>query len=374
MKVIIAGDFCPVNRAEKLLSDGVSIMSAGLQEYWNSADFRIANLECPVTDHQKKITKSGPCLKASANIFPALNQFQFSALSLANNHIMDFGKTGFRDTLKMLESSGIEYFGVEVEAKPHAGTILEKDRLKLAVLSYSISEFCLADDFDGNGARPIDLIKIINDLKHYRAQADHMVILLHMGLYMNSFPSPRQREICHFLVQQGAGAVLCQHSHVCGAYEQLGDAFISYGQGSFLFDLNKTGSHWNEGYLVELTLSSQKISAEIRGTRQFDTKPEIDLMSAEKEAELKQRLDRFNEILKDATQLKAAFRKEVERNRRAYYGMMIAPSGRLFNAVKRRINLGSLIPLSMKTVLLNLYRNEEHSEMIQEILKSDIHE
>lgn len=374
MKVLIAGDFCPINRAEKILSSGQSLFSDSLLQYWNSADFRIANLEAPICTVDTKIKKSGPHLKASPEIAAGISKLNFTALSLANNHIMDYGRPGFEQTCETLDGLGINYFGVEKNATPIAAQILEKDGMRLAILSYSIAEFCLAEDFEGNGARGIDLIKILEDINRIRKEVDHFVILLHMGLYLLPLPSPRQQQLCRFLARQGASAVLCQHSHVCGATEIVDDCFISYGQGSFLFDLNKKNSHWNEGYLVEMVFGSGVPQVLIKGTLQFNDKQEVDLMDAGRQQKLMHSLGGYTEALKDQKQIALSFRRAALKNRNSYYGMMLAPSGRLLNAVKRRINLGSLMPDTMKTVLLNLYRNEEHSELVQEILKSDLNE
>src|SRR5690606_31179430 len=94
----------------------------------------------------------------------------------------------------------------------------------------------------------IDLIKTINEVKRI---TDNIVVILHTGLSEFPFASPNQRKICHFLVESGARAVLCQHSHIIGAYEHYKSGFISYGQGSFVFG-NKTNTFWNNGYSVEL--------------------------------------------------------------------------------------------------------------------------
>ena len=372
MKVVIGGDFCPINRAEKILSDGKTVFSNELQSYWNSFDFRIANLECPITDKENKILKSGPNLKSGSSILGGLQKLNISAFSLANNHIMDYDIAGLKDTCENLDSVGVKWFGIDKESVSFPHTLLEKNGVSVAIFSYSIAEYCLSQDFEGNGARAIDLITIVEDIRKMRKNVDHLIILLHTGLYQLPLPTPRQREICHFLVRNGVSAVLCQHSHICGAFEYVNNAFISYGQGSFLFDLHKKNSHWNEGYLVKFDFTAEQMIVSLTGTIQFSEKTEIDIMDDLQQGKLDQKLLQYNKILIDKVALKEAFQKAAMVKKKSYYGLMTLPSGRLFSAFSRRFNIGKLFPAKMKRTLLNLYRNEEHNELIQEILKTDI--
>lgn len=373
LNLLIAGDFCPVKRAEKLLSNGEAILDPELSEFWNRADYRIANLECPLTDSSQQIIKNGPALKASMAASNGLKHLNFNALSLANNHIMDYGIQGLEDTCSMLEQEGISYFGINRNGKELPSYTIDKNGIKIGVLAYSIAEFTLAEDFNGNGARGIDIIRILNDLENLRPAVDHIIILLHMGLYLLPLPSPKQAEICRFLARQkGVKAVLCQHSHIVGSFEWLNDCFISYGQGSYLFDLNKSDSHWNKGYIVSLKFTLTEVTTDIIGTVQFNNDTVIRKMSSKEQESMMNDLEELNKALKDSELLTEKFQQSAVKKRNGYYGMMLLPPGRYFSALSRRVNLGKLIPKKVKITLLNLYRNEEHNEIIQEIIKQDI--
>lgn|GEM_PF-2587840 len=372
LNLIIAGDFCPIREAERLLSEGGSVIHPDFEKLWLSADFRIANLECPVTTYNKGIRKSGPLMKCSPDIKNGLSQFNFNAVSLANNHIMDYGIEGFKETCSVLEQEGIKYFGVKKNHESHQYVIFEKEGIKVGITSYSIAEFCLADDFNGNGAEKIHLIKILKDLGELQSKVDHIVVLLHMGLNMLQLPSPNQAEICRFLATQPkVKAVLCQHSHITGCFENVNGCFISYGQGSFLFDMNKKKSHWNKGYVVSLKFTQDSAKTQITGTVQFDEEPMIRLMTAAEQNEMMKVIENLNNFLKEESLIRKKFVESVIKKRNNYYGMMMLPEGRYFSALRRRVNLGRFIPSSIKLTLLNFFRNEEHAEAIQEILKSD---
>lgn len=372
LNLIIAGDFCPIGRAELKLSEGESVLHADLEELWTGADYRIANLECPITSAAKGIPKSGPLIKSNPSIRNGLGKLKFNAVSLANNHIMDYGIEGFEQTCNLLEQEGIYYFGVRKENIEHKSFIAEKENIKVGIISYSIAEFCLAEDFNGNGAEGIELIKILNDLEALREKSDHIIILLHMGLNMLPLPSPKQAELCRYLAKQKkVKAILCQHSHITGSFEWVNGCFISYGQGSFVFDMNKKNSHWNNGYLVSLSFSPTEVQSEIHGIVQFNDAPIVRRMNDTEEAAMNTELNELNKTLSDEKLLKESFKESVKKKRNFYYGTMMLPQGRYFNAFSRRVNLGKFIPNSIKLTLLNLFRNEEHNEALQEILKSE---
>ena len=74
-------------------------------------DSSICNLECPLTDSNIKLQKSGPNLKASAQSVNVLSKVGFNIVSLANNHILDYGEIGVKDTIFACESKGIKTVG-----------------------------------------------------------------------------------------------------------------------------------------------------------------------------------------------------------------------------------------------------------------------
>ncbi|WP_170988941.1 CapA family protein, partial [Escherichia coli] len=93
-KIIIGGDvsFDQVKVDEYALS-GLSKLSSFLGE----AEYSIVNLECPITNSREKINKIGPNIKCGTNdgtkLLSALN---LTHVTLANNHIMDYGYEGLK--------------------------------------------------------------------------------------------------------------------------------------------------------------------------------------------------------------------------------------------------------------------------------------
>lgn len=104
MKIMISGDFCPENRAAELLSNGNQIFSDDYKKIWDSSDFRIVNLEGPITNSNSKIEKVGRHIKFNSSIMNGIDKMGVTHFSLANNHILDYGEQGLNDTIANLNN------------------------------------------------------------------------------------------------------------------------------------------------------------------------------------------------------------------------------------------------------------------------------
>lgn len=373
MRLLIGGDFCPIGRAEKLLAAGKMIFDESLRDEIAAADYFVANLECPLTDNSRAIMKSGPHLRATKKISVGLGSLGVNCFSLANNHIMDFGKDGLVDTVEALDSSGISHFGYKVDGRGKSTILIERAGRKVAILAFSNLEFSLFYDHCGTGVFPIDVIDILKEIETVRRHVDHFVVLLHTGLFNYPLPFPSQRKLCRYLVEVGASAVLCQHSHTCGAYEHYRSGFISYGQGSLVFDMNRPGSNWESGYLVALDLSSSLVEASIIGVKQFGREPNVRLQTPDEQQMLVSSLERFNAALNDEAIFDFHLDEYVRKGTRSYYGNMLLPSNKWTRRVARRVDLGKLVPRKLKLVWLNLWRNPEHAEAIVQMLRRELY-
>lgn len=114
MKIIIGADIVPTKSNINIFESGMAekLVSRGLFERLNKTDVRIFNLEAPLTDELSPIEKCGPCLAASAKCVNGIKSLGADIVTIANNHIMDYGARGLFSTVKALESAGIEYIGV----------------------------------------------------------------------------------------------------------------------------------------------------------------------------------------------------------------------------------------------------------------------
>lgn len=365
MKILIGGDFCPENRAEILLSKGEQIFSIKYRSIWDSADFRIVNLEGPITGSGLKIDKVGRHIRFNPDIMKGIKAMNVTHFSLANNHIMDYGTQGITDTIQYLNQSKVNYFGCHEQAI----SLLEKNNLQVGVLSFSNKEFSLLENNQGIGACSMDLITMLQKIEAVRKVTSHIIVILHTGLSKYPLPSPEQRRLCRFLIDNGASAVLCQHSHIMGAYESYNNGFISYGQGSFVFELNRKNTLWNKGYSVEFNFENNKQLVNIIPHRQFDDELNIRTLSEAENQEFDELMLKLNQILTDDVLFEKAWQDYLMKVEKYYFNQFFLSGNRIIRKIINLINFKFFLSKNKKNIILNNIRNDEHVEVLKDLLQ-----
>ena len=253
MKILIGADIMPTDTNLELFvaGDGETLVGKELLALLQGADYRIFNLEVPLTDVAAPIEKNGPNLIAPTASVAGYKALGVDLLTLANNHIMDQGEQGFLSTLESLEKSGIEFVGADRNAMLAAlpGTFPLDDKT-IGVYACAEHEFSIAGE-NAPGANPFDPLESPDHVAALKKQCDYVIVLYHGGKEHYRYPSPNLQKVCRKLVEKGADLVLCQHSHCIGCEEKYLHGTIVYGQGNFLFDHSKS-EFWQTSLLVQL--------------------------------------------------------------------------------------------------------------------------
>lgn len=253
MKLLIGADLVPTDTNTELFAsaNAKELVGEELLDILNSADYRVFNLEVPLTDFTIPIEKNGPALIAPTETIAGYKALGVDCVTIANNHIMDQGGEGLSSTLHILDQKGIAHLGggssLQEAAKPH---IVELDGKKIGFYACAEHEFSIAGE-KTPGANPFDPLESPDHVAELKAQCDFVVVLYHGGKEHYRYPSPDLRKTCRKLVQKGADLVLCQHSHCIGCEEKYGKGTIVYGQGNFLFDHSKS-EFWKTSLLVQV--------------------------------------------------------------------------------------------------------------------------
>lgn len=254
MKFNIYGDFCPTkSNIELFMSGEYSRIFGCVREINRNVDFNIVNLECALGGKKEATDKSGPCMRAPFECIWGLRSVGFNVVSVANNHSLDNGMSAFRKELGELADAGFQCVGSNLRDIKTPYLLIGEGKESVAILSIGDHEYNTDDEGYGvcifSGQRTY---AYINELKK---KASYVVVLYHSGYENALYPSPLLMERCRTMVDYGASAVLCQHSHCVGAYEEYDGSLILYGQGNFLFDLTKRKC-WHWGMCVSLETKS----------------------------------------------------------------------------------------------------------------------
>ncbi|MDH4227443.1 MAG: CapA family protein [Deltaproteobacteria bacterium] len=206
----------------------------------NGADAVIMNLESPLTNHSKTYIEKEFHIKAPPYAIESVKSASVDVATLANNHMMDFGEPGLRDTLAALDAAGIARAGAGLDSKEaRRPAIFEKDGVRVAVLSYSRTyplEFYATAKRAGT-ASGVEA-NIESDIKKARRDgADIVVVTFHWGAERVRMPKPYQIELAHLSIDSGADLVIGHHPHVTQPIEKYKGGVIFYSLGNFVFGM-----------------------------------------------------------------------------------------------------------------------------------------
>jgi poly-gamma-glutamate capsule biosynthesis protein CapA/YwtB (metallophosphatase superfamily) len=204
-------------------------------EFAARIDLSIANLECPLsgdeTHRRNKLT-----LHASSNTIELLKTLKVEAVTLANNHIADYGAAGGQATVGLLEQAGIQWFGAGYAGREGNPAIVEKQGLSFACVGYSHPPcdaiFSSPETFGSARYSREEFERLIPALK---AQADFVLVFMHWGTEDVNYPVPENRVTARDIIDLGADAVIGAHPHVYQGYERYKGKHIVYSLGNFIF-------------------------------------------------------------------------------------------------------------------------------------------
>ena len=260
VEILIGADIVPTVNNKSFFASGEieAIVCPLLKSTLEKADFRVFNLETPLTDSSNPISKCGPHLSAPTACANGIKQLNPDLLTLANNHIMDHGCSGLETTKKSLSEKNIQYIGVgENRETIKDSFVFEKNGLKIAVYACCEHEFSIAEK-NKPGTNPFDPFESFDRIADLKKENDYVVVLYHGGKEYYQYPSPNLQKCFRRMADKGADVVIAQHTHCIGCRESYRDSIFVYGQGNFLFDDGDDFLGKNS-LLLKLTFSPEKV-------------------------------------------------------------------------------------------------------------------
>lgn len=369
VNVLIGGDIYPRGNVLPYFKkgDAQSIFNDLFVEF-EEADLSIINLECPLIDVNTPIEKNGPVHGVKSECINGLKNAKIDILSLANNHIMDHGSTGLKNTIEVSAKAKMLTVGAG-ENLNAARQIIVKNvgKIRIGVLAVAEHEFSIAT---GNswGANPLDLIDYVRNVRCQKDNFDYLIVLIHGGNEHYPLPSPRLKKVCRFMVEMGANAVVVQHTHCPGSYEEYQKAHIVYGQGNLLFDWPNQVKSFYEGFLVKLSIT-EDFSSTMNIVPYLQSNSQIGARKMDKEAEesfLCSFKKRSRSILDD-TFIQKEWLKFCEERKNAYLSSILGHN-RLFSKLNTHGHLVKYFYTAKSLIRLqNFVSCESHREVLETI-------
>ncbi len=220
------------------------------------ADLTFGNLENPISSRGTKVG-SVYSFRADPRSVEGLTKAGFDVLSIANNHIWDYGRAAFEDTLKVLIDNGISPVGGgESYEAAHAPVVREVKGTKIAFLAYTN---LLPASLNQLVAYPGEEA-VARDVELARSMADIVVVSFHWGEEYETKHNRYQERLAHLAIDHGADLVVGHHPHVAQEVEAYRGGYIAYSLGNFVFDQNFS-PETKFGLLLEVKLKGKKLDS-----------------------------------------------------------------------------------------------------------------
>jgi poly-gamma-glutamate synthesis protein (capsule biosynthesis protein) len=256
---------------EAMLRDGVESPLGALAPLLRGADLAIANLECAVTSHHERWPGAPKAFYFGAPpaAAQALQDAGIKLVSLANNHILDYGVPGLLDTVDLLDAHGIAHAGAGRELDAALlPAIVERRGLRIGMAAFCDhqADFAAGPGQPGmawlpmhEGTFPEALEAFARSLAPLRAAGcDWPILSLHWGPNMVSRPAPHFRRLAHAAVELGWKIVFGHSAHVFQGVELYRGCPILYAAGDLIDDYRVDPEFRNDHQLLfELWLGGE---------------------------------------------------------------------------------------------------------------------
>jgi poly-gamma-glutamate synthesis protein (capsule biosynthesis protein) len=191
-------------------------------------------------------------------------------VGVANNHALDFGRTGLKDTLRNLRRAGVRSMGGGADSKAaRAPVMLTRDGLRIAFLDRADAKLDSNEwprlDWEATDrrsglayARPAELRA---DVRAARRVADVVVVMLHSGREYATSPTKAQRRVVEAALDGGAALVVSAHPHVLQRGRRSGTTMVAWSLGNFVFDGFATVPGARDSAILDVTLTSRGVTS-----------------------------------------------------------------------------------------------------------------
>ncbi len=236
--IVAVGDIMLANRYTPYLKKhGYDFPFTYTQPITSSADIAFGNLEAPMSLNNKNKRKKQFAFRAHPDTVKSLLYAGFDVLSLANNHILDFGQKAFYDTLQILKKNNIQYIGGGANRQEaEAMKIIETKGIKIGFLGFSKTypvAFYAGKNRPGTATTGVKKLRTI--IKKNKDKVDFLVVSFHWGKEYTWKPRSYQISLARTAIDSGALIVLGHHPHCIQPVEKYKNGIIAYSLGNFAF-------------------------------------------------------------------------------------------------------------------------------------------
>ena len=273
MRIALLGDIALFGKMSIKENPDVASYFSDIADYLKGFDYVVGNLETPFSVKKKTSGAKSAYIYSDGENIKILKSLHMNAVSLANNHMFDFGKEGYEVTKKILNENGIEWFGTEGKE-----FTIEKDDCKVA-----FSGFCCFTSnplrcvrYGAYGVNAYNIGKARKVLKNYDNQGYLNVLAVHAGIEHVNYPSIDHIRAARLLADVCPYVYYGHHPHVIQGVEEYKSSLIAHSLGNFCFD--DVYSDTSSEPLIRLSENNRTgiiLELEVEGNRMVNWKEQV---------------------------------------------------------------------------------------------------
>ena len=247
ISVLLMGDFL-ISKGIETLTEvyGVDYPYRKLETMIKNADIAFANLETPIcyADAATAYTNKMWYFTTSPKSADYIGNLGLDVVSIANNHIYDYGEIGLISTVEFLENKKIPYCGAGLnKEESRKSVIIQKEGYNFIFLAYNErppKDFFASEGKSGSSELVFD--EVIKDIKKHKGENNIIFVSLHWGIEHSIKVRDDQVFDAHAFIDAGADVIIGHHSHKAKPVEIYKGKPIFYSLG------NAVNGYYNTSY------------------------------------------------------------------------------------------------------------------------------
>ncbi len=229
----------------------------GLAALFGTADYRFVNLESQLSE-QGGVTQD-PLQRLKFTGPPGgghtLARAGVELVSLANNHMWDYGKRAFFETLENLERAGVRYVGASATpGQQYEPVVVELKGRRISI--FAVTQIWNQPPFHRHAAKDLiawaDFGKLEARLRQARQQSDLVLFSYHGGAEYVGQPMAFTRELVWAVMKTGVDAFIGHHPHVPQGIQFIGGRPVLFSLGNLVFAMHSQHPWTGTSFMARL--------------------------------------------------------------------------------------------------------------------------
>ena len=225
------------------------------------ADILIADLESVLLDDVSGLHGQGRFPAHSpTKAVEALKRLGINLVTLANNHITDYGDLGLKSTISVLDEAGIAHVGAGLNlCQAESPAVIESKGMRIGFLGFGESRYPTSSR---GGSIPFREKRAFRLIETSKCRCDFLVVYIHEGVEALTVPLRRTVVDCHRAVDSGADLIIGSHPHTAQGIEDYAGVPIAYSLGNFIMSMREPVFYEQWKKNTALTLLGEDINDE----------------------------------------------------------------------------------------------------------------